>query len=177
VEKEEMAEVVAEKEVEAEAVAVGAPRIASGAYKVVAGVEDVADEIVAGVETMSVGSEEEEDEVIEDKIVVRLPGDRKRRIVDTGEGERVEVGESSLVRAIPVGPRSGEQSVVAGGRVPSRPSRSFTSRGRGGMGRGFGFGLEGYGYRGGERGRGGYYYLYRLRSFSLAGLGYFTHCM
>ena len=102
------------------------------------GVEVEAEEVVAGIEAMSVGSEDDEDEVVDGKIVVRLRGDRKRGIVETGEGERVEeVGEGSLVRAIPVSPRSGVQGLVAGRRIPSRPSAYF-SRERGGMGMGWG---------------------------------------
>jgi len=87
-EKEEVAEVVAEAEAEAglevEAVvaAIGVPPITSGVYKVVAKEEDVAEEIVAEVESMSVGSGEDEDEVVDGRIVVRLPGDRKRRIAE-----------------------------------------------------------------------------------------------
>jgi len=60
-EKEEVAEVVAEAEAEAEVAAVGAPSITSGVYKVVAEEEDVAGEIVAGVEAMSVGLRDDED--------------------------------------------------------------------------------------------------------------------
>ena len=163
-EKEEVAEVVAETEVEAEiegedeVAAVGAPSITSGVYKAVTEKEDVAVEIVAGEEAISVGLEDDEDKVIDGKIVVRLPGDRKRRIVEMDEEERAVVGESSLVRAIPVGPRSVEQRLVVGERVPSGPSSMFAGRGRGGMGRGFGFGLDGYGYRSRGRGGGGYYY-------------------
>jgi len=104
---------------------------------------------------MSVGSEE--DQVVAGKIVVKLPGDRKWRIVAKGEG-RVEVWECSLVKAIPVGPRSGVLGGVVSGRVPSGPSSMFAGRGRGVVGRGFGFGLESNEYRGGGRGRGGYYY-------------------
>jgi len=157
-EKEEVAEVVAEAEAEAEAevAAVGVPPITSGVYKVVAEGVDVAEEIVAGVESMSVGSRDDEDEIVDGRIVVRLPGDRKRRIAETGGDERVD--EKALVRAIPVGPRSGEKKSVVGVRVPSGPSSMFVGRGRGGMGRGFGFGMEGYGYRDRGRGRGGYYY-------------------
>jgi len=121
-EKEEVAEVVAEAEVEAEVAAVGAPSITGGVYKVVAEEEGVADEIVAGVESMSVGLEDDEDEVVGGKIVVRLPGDRKRTIAEAGEGERVEVGESSVVRAIPVGPRSGVMGRVEDRRVASGPT-------------------------------------------------------
>ena len=66
--------------------------------------------------------------------------------------------EKSLVRAIPVGPRSGVQGVGVGRRVPSGPSGMIAGREREGMGRGFGFGLEGYGYMGRGRRRGGYYY-------------------
>jgi len=80
---------VAEVEVVAEVAAVGAPSITSGVYKVVAEEEDVAVEI--GVESMSVGLEDDEDEVVHSKIVVRLSGDTKIRIAETGEGERVEV--------------------------------------------------------------------------------------
>jgi len=172
--KEEVAEVVAEAEAEAEIVceaeaeagivgeaevaAVGAPPSTSGVYKVVAEEEDEADEIVTGVESMSVGSEEDEDEVIDGKIVVRLPGDRKRRIAEAGGEERIVEEEKSLVRAVLTGPRSGEQRGVVGGRVPGGPSSMFSGRGRGGTGRGFMFGMEDYGYRGGGRGRGGYYY-------------------
>jgi len=161
-EREEVAEVVAEAEAEAEIVgeaevaAVGAPPIASGVYEVVAEEEDMAEEIVAGVESMSVGSRDDEDEVIDGRIVVRLPGDRKRRIAEAGGGERVE--EKALVRAILVGPRSVDRSGAVGGRVPSGPSSYFAGRGRGVVGRGFGFGMEGYGYGGRGRGRGGYYY-------------------
>jgi len=163
VEKEEVAEVVAEaeaeaeEEVEAEVTAVGTPPIASGVYKVVAGEEGVADEIVARVESMSVGSEADEDEIVSGKIVVRLPGDRKRRIAEAGGEERVGVGEGALVRAIPVGPRPGVRVEGMGGGVPRGPSGMFQGRGRGGTSTGFGFGMEGYGYRGGGRGRGGYY--------------------
>jgi len=57
--------------------AVGAPLIASGVYKVVAEEEDVAGEIVAGVELMSVGSRDDEDEIVDGRIVVRLPGVEK----------------------------------------------------------------------------------------------------
>jgi len=162
--KEEVAEVVAEAEAEAETedeaevAAVGAPPITSGVYKVVAEEEDVAVEIVAGVESMSVGSEEDEDEVIDGKIVVKLPGDRKRRIAEAGGEERVGVEERALVRAIPVGPRSGERVGGLSGGVPRGPSSVFQGRGRGGTSRGFGFGMEGYGYRGRGRGREGYYY-------------------
>jgi len=151
-----VAEVVAETEAEAEVAAVGAPPITSGVYKVLAEEVDVAEEIVVEIESMSVGSRDDEDKVVDSRIVVRLPGNRKRRIAEAGGGEKAE--EKALVRAIPVGPRSGEQSRFVGGRVHSGPSRGFMSRGRGGMGRGFGFGLEGYGYRGRGQGRGGYYY-------------------
>ena len=136
------------KESVAQVAALGVPPIASGPYEVVAEgrvdedkkteAEDVMEEIVAGVEAMSVGSEEDEDEVIEGKIVVRLPGDRKRRMVEAGEGEGIEeVEERTLVRAILVGPRSGVQGLGVGGRVLSGPSNShyWTSK-RGGMGRG-----------------------------------------
>ena len=133
-------EVEAQMEGEAEVVAVGAPPITSGVYKVVAKEEDMAAKIVAGVESMSVGSEEDEDKLVDSKIVVRLPGDRKRRIAETGGEERVEVGEKSLVRAIPVGPGSGEQRLVVEGRGPSGPSSMFSGRGRGSVGRGFMFG-------------------------------------
>jgi len=51
--------------------------------------EVVAEDIVAGVEAMSVEEEEDEDEIVDGKIVVRLPGDRKRRVVGEGEEERV----------------------------------------------------------------------------------------
>jgi len=157
-EKEEVAEVVAEAEerVEAEVAAVGAPPITSGVYKVVADKEVVAEEIVAGVKSMSVGSERDEDEIVNGRIVVRLPGDRKRRITEAGGGDRVE--EEALVRGTPVGPRSGVRSMGLGGRVPSGPSCMFQGRGRGGPSKGFGFGMEGYGYRGGGRGRAGYFY-------------------
>jgi len=161
-EKEEVAEVVAEAEAEAEiedeaeVAAVGTPPSASGVYKVVAGEENVAEKIVAGVESMSVGSRDDEDEIVDGRIVVRLPRDRKRRIAEAGGGERVE--EGALVRAIPVGPRSGDRSGVVGVGVPSGPSSYFSGRGRGVVGRGFGFGMEGYGYRGRGRGRGGHYY-------------------
>jgi len=161
-EKEEVAEVVAEAEAEAEVgsgaevAAVGAPPITSGVYKVVAEVEDREEEIVAGVESMSVGSGDDEDEVVNGRIVVRLPGDRKRRIAETEGEERVE--EKALVRAIPVGPRSGDRRSVEGVRVLSGPSSYFVGRGRGVVERGFGFGMEGYGYRGRGRGRGGHYY-------------------
>jgi len=164
VEKEEVAEVVAEAEAEAEVVeeaevaAVGTPPITSGVYKVVAEAVDVAEEIVAGVETMSVGSEEDEDEVVDGKIVVRLPGDRKRRMVGEGEEERLGVEEVGLVRAIPVGPRSVVQSSGIGRGVPSGPSSWLPGRGRGGANRGFGFGEVGYGFRSDGRGRGGYHY-------------------
>jgi len=160
-EKEEVAEVVAEAEAEAEegveagAAAVGTPPITSGVYKVVAEKEVVASEVVAGIEAMSMGSEVDEDEVVNGKIVVRLPGDRKRRIAEAGGGDRVE--EKALVRAIPVGPRSGVMSMRIGEGVPREPSGMF-GRGRGGTGRGFGFGMEGYGYRSRGRGRGGYSY-------------------
>jgi len=161
-EKEEVAEVVAEAEaeaegrVEAEVAAVGTPPIASGVYKVVAEVEDVAEEVVAGVESMSVGSEQDEDEVVEGRIVVRLPGDRKRRIAEADGGERGE--EVALVRAIPVGPKSSMGRDGLGAGVPSGPSSMFAGRGRGGSSRGFGFGMEGYRYRREGRGRGGYDY-------------------
>jgi len=152
--KEEVAEVlVAEAEAEAEVAAVGGPPITSGVYKVVVEEEDVAEEIVAGVELMSVGSGDDEDEVIDGRIVVRQPGDRKRRIAEAGGSERVE--EKALVRAIPVGPRSGERSGIVGGRVPSGPSSVFSGRGRGCMGRvlvlgwkGTGIGVEGEGEEG-----------------------------
>jgi len=156
-EKEEMAEVVAEEVVEAKVAAGGGPPITSGVYKAVAEQEDVAEEIVAGVESRSVGSEDDQDEVVDGKIAVRLLGHRKRRIAEAGGEERVKVEEKSLVRAIPVSPRSVERE-VARGRVPSGPASMFAGRGRGGMGRGFEFGLEGYGYRGRGRWRGGYYY-------------------
>jgi len=107
---------------------------------------------------MSVGLEGDEDEVIDSKIVVRLPGDRKKRIAEVGGEARVEVGEKSLVRLIPVGPRSGVLNVVVGGGVLSGPSSMFAGRGRGYVGRGFMFGLEGYGYRDEGRERGGHYY-------------------
>ena len=155
-ETEAEAEVEAEKGIGAEVAAVGAPPITSGAYKVVAEVVGVAEEVVAGIETMSVGSEVDEDEVVDGKIVVRLPGDRKRRIAEVGEEERVE--EKALVRAIPVGPRSGDMSGGLGEGVPKGPSSMFVNRGRGGTSRGFGFGMEGYGYGGRGRGRGGYDY-------------------
>jgi len=145
-EREEVAEVVAE------VAAVGAPPITSGVYKVVAEGEDVVDEIMAGVESMSVGSEDDEDEVIDGKIVVRLPGDRKRRIAEAGEGERVEVEEGDVVRAIPVGPRSGVLRSVEGRRVPSGAASMWSGRGSAGVGKGFMFGMEGYGYMGGGRG-------------------------
>jgi len=116
----------------------------------------VAEEVVAGVESMSVGSEQDEDEVVDRWIVVRPPGDRKRRIAEAGGGERVE--EVALVRAIPVGPRSGVREGGLGAGVPSGPSSMFSGRGRGGPSRGFGFGMEGYGYRRKGRGRGGYDY-------------------
>ena len=91
---------------------------------------------MAGIEAMRVGSEENEDEVVDGKIVVRLPDDRKSRIVETGERDRVEVvEEKSLVRMIPVSPRSEVQIAVVGERVRSGPSTYFT-KGRGGMGRG-----------------------------------------
>jgi len=163
-EKEEVAGVVAEAEAEAErevvaeVAAVGTPPIASGVYKVVAEEKVVVDEVVAGVESMSVGSEADEDEVIGGKIVVRLPGDRKRRIREAGGEKRVGVEERALVRAIPVGPRSGVRIEGLGRGVPSGPSGVFLDKRRGGPGRGFGFGTEGYGYRGRGRGRGGYYY-------------------
>ena len=112
---------------------------------------------MAGVESMSVGSGDE-DEVIDSKIVVRFPSDRKRRIAAACGEERIVDEEKSLVRAVLTGPRSGEQGGVVRRRVPSGPSSMFSGRGRGGTGRGFMFGMEGYGYRGGGRGRGGYYY-------------------
>jgi len=135
----EKEEVAVRGEVEAEVVAVGASLIASGAYKAVAEKNDVAvevraEEIVAGIEVMSVGSEDDEDKVVDSKIVVRLSGDRKRRIVEEEEGRRVEgAGEKGLVRAILVGPRLGVYGSSVGVRVPRRPSVYF-SRGRGGMG-------------------------------------------
>jgi len=100
------------KEDVAEVEAVGASPITSGAYKVVAEEESVAgdrivvegseaEEIGAGVEAMSVGSEEDEDEVVNGKIVVRLLGDRKRRIVEEEETRKVE---ERLVA--PLGPRA-----------------------------------------------------------------------
>jgi len=84
---QEKEEVVVREEVAAGVVAVGASPIESGVYKVVAEervVEEVAvaEEIVAGIEVMSVGSGDDEDGVVDGKIVVRLPGDRKRRIVE-----------------------------------------------------------------------------------------------
>jgi len=161
-EEEEVAAVVAEAEaeaeerVEAEVAAVGAPPITSGIYKVVAEVEDVAEEIVAGVESMSVGSRDDEDEVVNGRIIVRMPGDRKRRIAETGGGERVE--EKALVREAPVGPRSGVRVEEVREGMPTGPSSMYVSRGRGEPDRGFGFGLEGYGYGGRGWGRGRYYY-------------------
>jgi len=161
-EKEEVAEVVAEAEaeaeerMEAEIAAVGAQPITSGVYKVVPEVEDVVEEIVAGVESMSVGSRDDEDEVVNGRIVVRLPGNRKRRIAEAGGAERVE--ERTLVREAPVGPRSGVLVERVDEGVPRGPSSMFPGRGRGGTSRGFGFEMEGYGYRGRGRGRGGYYY-------------------
>jgi len=105
---------------------------------------------------MSVGSRDDKDEIIDRMIVVKLPGYRKSRIAETGGEERVE--QRGLVRAIPVGPRSGERSSVVGeGEVRRGRSSMFSSRGRGGRGRGFMFGMEGYGYRGRGRGTGGYY--------------------
>ena len=160
-EKEEVARVVAETEVaaetvvEAEVTAVGAPPITSGVYKDVAEEGVVAEGIVAGLDAVSVGSEE--DEVVDGKIVVKLPDDRKRRIVEEEEVRDV-VEENSLIGAIPVGPRSGVERVVTGERGPSRPSNMFAGRGRDIRNRGFGFGMEGYGYRGRGRGREGYYY-------------------
>ena len=96
----------------------------------------MADEIVAGVESMSVGLEGDEDEVIDGKIVVKLPGDRKRRIAEAGGEARDRVEERGLVRAILVGPRSGVMGKEERGRVPSGPSVVWTGRGRGGRGRG-----------------------------------------
>jgi len=63
-----------------------------------------------------------------------------------------------LVRAIPVGLRSGEQGVVMGEGVTRGPSSVFVGRGRGMVNRGFGFEIEGYGYRRRGWGRGGYFY-------------------
>ena len=111
---------------------------------------------MAGVESMSVGSRDDEDEVVDGRIIVRLPGDKKRRIVEAGGSTRVE--GRALVSETLVGPGSGERGVFVGGRVPSGPSSMFAGRGTGGVSRGFGFGMEGYGYRGGGRGRGGHYY-------------------
>ena len=139
-EREEVAAIVAVVEGETEVAAVGVPYITIGIYNVVAEVVDVVEEIVAGVDSMSVGSEEDEDEIVNGTIVVRLPGERKRRITEAGGEERVGVKENGLVRAIPVGPGSGEQKAVASGRVPSRPSSMFAGRGRGGMEKGFRFG-------------------------------------
>jgi len=161
-EKEEVAEEVAEAEAEAEekvgaeVAAVGTPPIASGVYKVVAVEEVVMEEIVAGVESISVGSEGDEDEVVNGRIVVRLPGDRKRRIADSQESERV--GERSLVREDTVGPRAGVRVGGMSVGMPGGPSSMFQGRGRGGPSRGFGFGMEGYGYRGRGRERGEHYY-------------------
>jgi len=87
-EKDEVGEVVAEVVVETEVAAVGAPPITSGVHEVVAEEEDVAGEILAGVESMSVGLEVDEDEVVDGKIVVRLRGDKKRRITEVGGGEK-----------------------------------------------------------------------------------------
>jgi len=129
----------------------------------------MAEAIVAGVELMSVGSRDDEDEIVNGRIVVRLPGDRTRRIAEAGGGEKVE--EKTLVRAAPVSPRSGDRGGVVGVRVPSGPSNYFSGTGRGVVGTGFGFGMEGYGYRGRGRGRGGHYYQCQLHSLSLAGLG------
>jgi len=129
---------------EAQMVAVGASPIHSGTSramaeeKVAGGLAGVADEIVARVETMSVGWKMDKDEVIDNKRVVRLPGERNRRIVETGEGDRIGIEEErGLVRAIPVTPRSGVQGMGVGRRVPSRLSNLSISR-REGMGRGQG---------------------------------------
>jgi len=83
----------------AEVVAVGALPISSGVHKA------VAEEVVAGVESRSVGSEEDKNEIVNSKIVVRLPGDRKRRIV-VKEGVRVEDTEIERVLIAPLGPRA-----------------------------------------------------------------------
>ena len=93
----------------------------------------MAEEIVAGIEEMSVRSEEDEEEGVAGKIVVRLPGIRKRRIAALGGEERGDVvgKRETLVKAIPVGPRSGYLKAVVGGKVPSGPTSMFTERGRG----------------------------------------------
>jgi len=98
------------KEEVAKVAAVGASPIRSGAYKVVAEEEivaeeeeDEAEEIVAGVEAMSVKEENDEDEIVNGKIVVRLPGDRKRRIVEEEEEETRKVEEKLIA---PLGPRA-----------------------------------------------------------------------
>jgi len=54
---------------------------------------------------MSVGSEGDEDEVVDCKIVVRLPEDRKRRIVEVEEEEKEVEGRGEILIA-PLGPRA-----------------------------------------------------------------------
>ena len=83
---------------------------------------EVAEEVVAEIEAMSVGSEMDEDEVVHGKIVVRLPGDWKRRIVELEEDREVEKEEEELIallglRAICGGlfRRVGKESVLEGG--------------------------------------------------------------
>jgi len=104
-------EVVGQGEVVAEVVAVGASPIETGAYKVVAevvaGVEgEMAEEMVDEAEGLGLGVEGDKDKVVVGKRVVRLLGDRKRRIIEGEEGRRGEQKET-LVRAIPIPPRSG----------------------------------------------------------------------
>jgi len=86
----EKGKLVVQDESEEKVAAVGMPLIASGIYKVVAEeqivadgsgageIRDGAEEIVAKVETMRVGFEEDEHRVVGDKIIIRLPDDRKR---------------------------------------------------------------------------------------------------
>ena len=52
---------------------------------------------------MSVGEEDDEDEVVNGKIVVRLPRDRKRKIVEEEEEETRKVEEKLIA---PLGPRA-----------------------------------------------------------------------